>query len=757
MKSIDRAQLRKQLLANGYRPLPLLDKGIRIPGWTRAEIDADWLAPYERSNKYKNTGIRCDDLIAFDIDVLDEDLANEIEDFIEEKCGPTDLCRVGCWPKRLLLYRVVKGAGMDRSARTGKYGGHQVELLATFGRQFAAFGTHPGTGREYEWLDGFSPLNTTYSELPELSPDGAMQCLKELDELLAATGLERTSPGGRRGIEGANLYDLQNSLEVLLVDGSEITWGELKRQLDSRGEWGNLRRENGEWGDSDGVHFYIAEGIGEACIHDFARDVTHWDSPSVTQTAQALPPQPGGMTMFGDKTDHLAELRENYVLLGDKTVRVIDQPEMVYTSDGFALLNAWRTVSAPTARNPNATQPAVTAWLKDPDTERADRAALRPDHPDDVIVRDGKLKIFNTYVPIEHPARGGELDTLMDFLRHLIPNDHERTLFIDWHAYKIANPHWRMHGMLTVTPTQGTGRGVWLQILSKLLGAQYVHEIELHDLVGDGSQAQYNEFLATSLIVYVPEALEVKEGKTTWQQRHMAYERLKAVCDPVAGKMYVKRKYGRNSTERVFASVLISSNHNDALAIDAADRRLVVLDNTETPLPLADDALYERILDWMDRPANIGALERWLLECAKVSTYDPFGPAPSTPAKARMIESSQSDLDRLYSEFVETAKGDICTSAQWRQFVYEKRNSGEYDLPTGQSLEAGINAVIAKKACRISNSSGGQLKINGRNLRPWIVRNAGFWKVQKGSRLNDKARAAVLANGDPGGSVIKLP
>ena len=756
--SINRATLRKQLLANGYRPLPLVDKGIRIAGWTRAEITAEWLAPFERSSKYKNTGIRCDDLIAFDIDVLDEDLANEIEKFIEQKCGQTDLCRVGKWPKRLLLYRVLRDTEMDRSARTGKYGDHQVELLATFGRQFAAFGTHPGTGAEYEWLDGYSPLNVPYDQLPEISPDGAMQTLKELDELLAATGLERTSPGGRRGLEGANVYDLVDSLEVLLLDGSVLTWGELKRDLTERGEWGNLRRENGEWGDSDGVHFYIAKGIGEACIHDFARDITHWDSPSVTQTAQALPPQPAA-SMFGTpgNVDHLQELQENYVLLGDKTVRMLDHPDMVYTSDGFALLNAWRVIPAPTARNPAATTPAVTEWIKHPATIRADRAALRPDRPDDDIIQEGRVKIFNTYLPVDLPQDGGETATVMEFLKHLIPNPVEREIFLDWHAYKVANPGWRMHGLLTVTQTQGTGRGVWLQILERLFGRRYVYQIELHDLVGEGSQAQYNDYLASSLIVYVPEALESKEGRTAWQQRHIAYEKLKAVCDPVAGAMQVKAKYGKNRREQVFASLLISSNHEDALAIDPEDRRLVILDNTRTRLVDAAGDLYGRILDWLEDGRNIGALERWFLQRAKVANYDPFGVTPETPARQRMIDSGQSDLDYLFGMFLDRAKGDMCTAAQWRRFVYEQRVKDDYDLPTGRQLDAGIAAVLSKNGRRISNNSKGQIKVGGQSVRPWVIRSFEEWSKVAPSEINELARLQILRNGDPGGAVIKLP
>ena len=383
---------------------------------------------------------------------------------------------------------------------------------------------------------------------PSLSPEGAAQCLSLLDEYLASTGLEKTSPGGRRGIEGVNLYDLVDTLEVQLSDGTCMPWGDLKQQLDGRGVWGNLKRENGEWGDSDGVHFYIAAGTGEACIHDFARDVTHWDRPGVERLAEELP-EPPADGMFGpDPARHLVELLENYVLLGDKTVRHIDHPEHSYALDAFKALKSHWSMPSPATGKPIQ---CVTEWAKHPEALRADKAGLRPDHPDDVIVRDGKLDVFNTYNPPMHPDAGGEVDTMLEFASHLFPDDAERGLFLDWIALKVAHPGYRMHAMLTVTQTQGTGRGTWAQILQKLFGLEYVNSVELPDLIGAGSQAQFNEYLATSLIVYVPEALEEKEDRSKWQSRHIAYERLKLIVETTPTRMHVKRKYGRNSPEWV--------------------------------------------------------------------------------------------------------------------------------------------------------------------------------------------------------------
>ena len=153
---------RNQLLANGYLPLPLDGKRPTYKGWTRQHIDTAWLDSFKRKTKYSNTGLRCDNLIGFDIDVLDFDLADSIEALIEQHAGPTELCRYGKRPKRLLVYR-LDGEAL-KSARTGRYGGHMVELLATRGRQFVACGIHPETQKPYQWAsDQLTPLQIKYS------------------------------------------------------------------------------------------------------------------------------------------------------------------------------------------------------------------------------------------------------------------------------------------------------------------------------------------------------------------------------------------------------------------------------------------------------------------------------------------------------------------------------------------------------------------------------------------------------------------
>lgn len=749
--STERQQLRNTLLHNGYRPLPLVDKGIRIKGWSRADITEEWLDRYNRSARFANTGIRCDDLVAFDIDITEENLADEIERIVEDVCGPTELCRIGKWPKRLLLYKLT-GESI-RSARTGKYGQHQVELLATSGRQFAAYGKHPDTAQNYEWCDDTSPVNTHFDDLPAVTAEVAQRCLEKCQIRLEDTGYELSSSGSMLDSMSAQEHDLQ-PLTPIEIDGLVTTWQDIRNTLDEKGIWGNFLRENGEFGDSNAVHFYIAQGTGQPCAHDFPRDVTHWESIMPSDYAEAVPESTDQSDMFAIEGNPLGELIDNYVLVNDKTVRPIDHPEEIYTFEGFRLNHSHWQIPAPIKTNPARTINAVEAWAKDPQCLRASKAGLRPDHPNSVIVNEGRIKIFNTYNPPIHPDNGGEVDTLLEFVDHLIPAPADRDIFLDWHAHKMANPGDRMHGLAMVTPSYGVGRGTWVQILQRLFGMYYVNEIPLGQLVGRGGQSEFNEYLANSLIVSVPEALEEKPEETKWQARHMAYEQLKLIVDPISQRVQIRRKYGRNTVEWCYASILISSNHTDALAMEPNDRRMIILDNNRLPLVDATADLHNRIQDWKLRPANIGALERYLLNRAAQSSYNPHAKPPMTPAKKRMVDLSRSDTDILFTRFSDEAKGAICTYAQWRKYAYEKRLSADLDLPhDSQKLDAALTAVLAQKGNRLASLGDKQMKIDGQVVRLWIIRDVEKWENCKNREV---IRAEVCKNGDVGGKVIDL-
>ena len=754
--STERTELRNTLLDNGYTPLPAGGKRVFIKGWTQAEIDKDWLLEYARKGNMANTGLRCDNLFAFDIDVLDEDLADELEAAIEDICGETDFCRVGKWPKRLLLYRMAEDYDM-RSSRTGKYDGHQVELLTGRGRQFIAFGIHPDTDSPYKW-EGHNPQIHAIDKVPMIGMDTATGALSRCEQILS-DGRERQQAGGDYGNCGERLEDLTADFEVMASDGRVYQWKDFKDGIDPNGgEFVNIIRADGEFGDSGAVHAIISPGTGQPMLYDFTRDTIHVEPAKTQQLADALPEQQSNMFDGAD----LSELIDNYVLLKDKTVRDINRPAMVWNFDGFKLGNAHMTAPNPKAgtRGQPPIKPAVDVWKDDPRTMRADHAELRPDYPEDALITEGRTTVVNTYYPPDHTfgeVRGfvteyGERDTFIEFVEHLIPNKAERDLFLAWLSAKIKNPGWRMHGLVMVTRAYGTGRGTMIQILQQLFGVEYVVEVPLKQLIGSSGQAEFNDFLADNLIVAVPEALEEREDQTKWQSRHLAYEQLKLVCDPISQRVHIRRKYGKNTVSSVYASLFISTNHVDALAIEPGDRRLMVLTNTETPLVDAPDDLNERIHQWKLDPNNIASLYWWLRKDHFID-YDPFGMPPLTTAKQAMITASQSDTDALFERFQQTAAGDLATFTQWRLFAYQQQLTGDFDLPHGDRFDLAIAAVWKKQARNVLALPRSGMKIDKAVARIYAIRNFEAWA---GFDDREIIKNEVLKNGEIGGKVLPL-
>ncbi len=742
--STNRTQVRKDLLHNGFVPLPLTDKGCYIEGWSRAEIDEDWLKPHERVGRYVNTGLRCDELLAFDIDVLDEDLADACEALIEREAGETDFCRIGQWPKRLLLYR---GIG-TRSGRTGKYGGHMVELLATHGRQFAAYGTHPRTGDYYAW-EGLHPAIAKASKIPGLTFDAAESILNQLDELLAATGLPLERRAHTRGAAGEAEYDLLDDT-LVEYEGTRLRWGDLKGDLSTEGGFGNLyRAEYDDWGDSSAVHFMLSFNAKEPCAHDFVNDCTHYSAFPFDQLGALLPPLPAQDDPF--VPDGIVELYDNCVILpdGNGAVRYLSDPTRANTLSGFRQTIKHLRQPAPTRANPNRTVEVFEAWLQDRKALRAMYAEFRPD-----LTPGIHDKVLNTYRPPAHDAKGGSTDVFWEFMEHLIPDDDERMLVDGWLANKVQHPHHRQHGLMMVADDlHGTGRGTLFGIISRLFGEAYVNEAELGDITGQsGGQSTFNAYLADSLIVTVGEALEEKEDAGRWHIRKTAFERLKRVVDTTTTRMQIKRKYGANTQETIYASLLIATNHADCLAIPPGDRRLIIVENGTVTLDDAPNGLRDRIDEWAQRDENIAALHAELLVPAQ--SYDPFGQPPMTRAKERMTELAQSDLDKLWDIWLEVAKGDICTMAQWRRFANQNAHAYELQLPpTPEKRDQGLVAILQRKCRRLEGLPQSGMKVKGNPVRPWIMRNVPKWQDSERA----KVRTEILKNGDPGGAVVELP
>lgn len=191
----------RRCVDNGYRAIPILPRskqpgyldasGARMPlrGWSDfANTDPDPTQVNLWASLEAGVGIVCGNVVAIDIDIVEEELAREIELHVLRITGCTDApLRVGRPPKRLLVFR-PEGSIPSQS---WKWQAGQVsrgfEVLST-GKQFVAYGIHPDTGRPYTWEEDRSggPADVPVDELPAITAEHVEQMV---DMLISVAGM----------------------------------------------------------------------------------------------------------------------------------------------------------------------------------------------------------------------------------------------------------------------------------------------------------------------------------------------------------------------------------------------------------------------------------------------------------------------------------------------------------------------------------------------------------------------------------------
>lgn len=156
-----------KLHENGYIPIPIIPATKRpsIKNWSSFKNDYAQIEKLSLEYPHAGVGILLNDLIVFDIDILDDKQSLLIRDIIIRELGNT-IERIGKFPKRALFYRRSGDEFRKKSTQifTLEKGKAQLEVLAS-GTQCIIFGTHPETKQSYQWIDE-SPLEVHSEDLP---------------------------------------------------------------------------------------------------------------------------------------------------------------------------------------------------------------------------------------------------------------------------------------------------------------------------------------------------------------------------------------------------------------------------------------------------------------------------------------------------------------------------------------------------------------------------------------------------------------
>jgi AAA domain/Bifunctional DNA primase/polymerase, N-terminal len=184
---------RVRYLTLGYEPIPVLSGRKRpvLDRWQDIKPDINTISAWAHDRPGElSTGIRTQYTPGFDIDILDEGVADQVQQALLNMIPQqgTLLKRVGLPPKRLIPLRCA--TPFKKISATFKAPDdvvHKVEVLGD-GQQFVAEGIHESTQQPYRWADNANLLSVAHEHLPLIDEPLARRFVAEASEIMRRAG-----------------------------------------------------------------------------------------------------------------------------------------------------------------------------------------------------------------------------------------------------------------------------------------------------------------------------------------------------------------------------------------------------------------------------------------------------------------------------------------------------------------------------------------------------------------------------------------
>jgi Bifunctional DNA primase/polymerase, N-terminal len=182
-------ELRKQLLRDGFEPVPVSRKKPVIDDWNDIVIDEPQIDRWGIVLDAPSTGLRTRRMPTFDVDILDKAAAEAAERMVRERFEDRGkvLVRIGEAPKRAVPFRTDKPFPKIVIPLIAPDGypskkPPKLEFLGD-GQQVVGFGKHPDTRKPYVW-HGINGTLPKLEELPLITQAEAQELMDDVAELL---------------------------------------------------------------------------------------------------------------------------------------------------------------------------------------------------------------------------------------------------------------------------------------------------------------------------------------------------------------------------------------------------------------------------------------------------------------------------------------------------------------------------------------------------------------------------------------------
>lgn len=264
---------------------------------------------------------------------------------------------------------------------------------------------------------------------------------------------------------------------------------------------------------------------------------------------------------------------------------------------------------------------------------------------------DGGLSLANKWAA---PGRAGlsvtdaDVDLWLRLVRHVVgcegPDAVESVL--DWMALVVGAPGVKPGWHVAIQGGQGLGKDMLIQPVMAGVGTDNVGTVNATSL-----HSSFNSWAERRLVI----VNELKQSTKGTQTGADQYNALKELSENTQARIKINQKNTKEYYARNVSAFYVTSNDERALAMEADDRRFLVVMAGEVALwPAAD---YAALADWMKERGGAGLAAEWLHErwdampAARRAALS--GKAPGTKGKSQMIHNTEDPVVTYMREQIE--------------------------------------------------------------------------------------------------------
>lgn len=700
--------IRRQLIARGYKILPNAGKVPQVKGWN-IPGRVDKLMQTARRWHAASTGIIvCDGLAVIDIDI-DDAIAEQVMEIIARlapdvySVAPT---RFGPTPYKRALFARLESEPFAciktfSYARPGEdEAQHKVEIFGggryrggKYSRQFGAYGAYINddgvvTGA-YRW-DAATPelYDVALADLPALTREQVDGITAAIEALLDGAGWSVKRREKSDG--GSAVYDITDESRFDCNNGaSNITYEELSDLWNPRGD---LRCSSSFIEGRDGSRrdrCWVFWSNQHNCVgvYVYGDEQSHYpvalapaevDDEELREALKQMKDNPRARPQLDDfhafLPTHQYIYRPNGALwVGAALLSILDK----VTVGKKLKKQSRKDREAGLAPEAVDDQIPATLWL---DRNRPIAGMTWVPGHDELITgilpeasgwreKPGAV-VFNTYrAPTPGAGDAAKAGPWLEMLRRVYPNhiDH----LVAWMAHRIQRPGEKINHALVLTGAPGIGKDTLLEPLRHGVGSWNFRDVSPRTITG-----KYGDYMR-SVVLRISESHDL--GDT---DRYKFYELMKTIIAAPPDMAEVNPKYVPQYYVPNVTGVIITSNYGmDGLYLTPDDRRHYVC-GTEHVRSDAWDTYCRDVWAWY-AASGLDHVVAYLRAC-DLAGFNAGEPPPKTAAFWRMVDAGRPvEENEIRDAITALGKPPVLTIAELltksapdlQAWLYERKNA----------------------------------------------------------------------------------